>query len=181
MVCGANTVNCHQRRIQLSGSGPDDAVGVAEPRLRIARAKVPLTANIPAVSFLTIWHVGSWSNPAVTCIRPVHQLSGDQLPLTALRSEQVHSAAIKGRPSGRPASFQRKAASARAAAAASQLVFRLPRDHSVRFPDSAAFVAGSFQGFIGDFRPKLSQRPRCRLVRVPFGIIRSPRHLIRFP
>jgi hypothetical protein len=62
-----------------------------------------------------------------------------------------------------------------------QLVFRLPRDHSVGFPDSTAFVARSFQGFIGDFRPKLFQRPRRRLVRVPFGIIRSPWHLIRFP
>ena len=36
-----------------------------------------------------------------------------------------------------------------------QLVFRLPRDHSVGFPDSTAFVTRSFQGFIGDFRPKL--------------------------
>jgi hypothetical protein len=51
-----------------------------------------------------------------------------------------------------------------------------PRDHSVRFPNSAAFVAGSLQGIVGDFRPKLFQRPRSRLVRVPFGIIRSPRH-----
>jgi len=33
--------------------------------------------------------------------------------------------------------------------------FRTPRDHSVRFPDSAAFVAGSFQAFVGDFRPEL--------------------------
>jgi len=60
-------------------------------------------------------------------------------------------------------------------------VFRLPRDHSVRFSDSAAFVAGSFQGFVGDFRPELFQRRRCGLVRVPFGIIRSPRRLMRFP
>jgi hypothetical protein len=51
MVRGANTVNGHQRRIQLSGSGPDDAFGVAEPRLQIARAEVPLTANLLAVSF----------------------------------------------------------------------------------------------------------------------------------
>jgi hypothetical protein len=58
---------------------------------------------------------------------------------------------------------------------------RLPRDHSVRFPDSAAFVASSFQGFVGDFRPELFQRRRCRLMRVPFGIIRRPRHLIRLP
>jgi hypothetical protein len=54
------------------------------------------------------------------------------------------------------------------------LVFRLLRDHSVRFPDSAAFVGGSVQGFIGNFRPKLFQRLSCRLVRVPFGIIRTP-------
>lgn len=31
----------------------------------------------------------------------------------------------------------------------------LPRDHGVRFPDRAAFIAGSLQAFIGDFRPKL--------------------------
>jgi hypothetical protein len=50
----------------------------------------------------------------------------------------------------------------------------LPRDYSVRFPNGAAFVAGSLSGVVGDFRPELF--PRCRLVRVPFGIIRSPRH-----
>ena len=33
--------------------------------------------------------------------------------------------------------------------------FGLPRDHSVRFPDSAGFVASVFQAFVGDFRPKL--------------------------
>ena len=31
----------------------------------------------------------------------------------------------------------------------------LPGDHGVRFPDRAAFIAGSLQAFIGDFRPKL--------------------------
>ena len=51
-----------------------------------------------------------------------------------------------------------------------------PRNHSVRFPDRATFVAGSCQAFVGDFRPQLFQRSRCRLVRMPFGIIRSPRH-----
>jgi hypothetical protein len=35
MVRGANTINGHQRRIQLSGPGPDDAFGVAEPQLRL--------------------------------------------------------------------------------------------------------------------------------------------------
>ena len=59
--------------------------------------------------------------------------------------------------------------------------FRLPCDHSVRFADSAAFVAGLFQAVIGDFRPELFQRPRCRLVRVPFGVIRCPRHLTKLP
>jgi len=50
--------------------------------------------------------------------------------------------------------------------------FGPPRNHSVRFPNSAAFVAGSFQAFVGDFCPELLQLPRCRLVRVPFGVIR---------
>ena len=49
--------------------------------------------------------------------------------------------------------------------------FRLPRDHSVRFPDSAAFVASSFQAFVGDFRPELLECRCCRLVRVTFGIV----------
>ena len=59
--------------------------------------------------------------------------------------------------------------------------FRLTRDHSVRFPDRAPFVTGSLQAFVGDFRPKLFQRPRRGLVRVPFGVIRSPRHLLSVP
>jgi len=54
--------------------------------------------------------------------------------------------------------------------------FRLPRDDGVRFPDRAAFIAGSFQAFVCDLRPKLLQRPRCRLVRMAFGVVRSPRH-----
>ena len=54
--------------------------------------------------------------------------------------------------------------------------FRLPRDDGVRFPDRAAFIAGSFQAFVCDLCPKLLQRPRCRLVRMPFGAVRSPRH-----
>ena len=54
--------------------------------------------------------------------------------------------------------------------------FRLPRDDGVRFPDRAAFIAGSLQGFVCDLRPKLLQRPRCRLVRMPFGVVRNPRH-----
>jgi hypothetical protein len=55
--------------------------------------------------------------------------------------------------------------------------FRLPRDYGIRLPDSAAFIAGSFQAFVGDLRPKLFQRPGRRLMRVPFGVISSPGHL----
>ena len=54
--------------------------------------------------------------------------------------------------------------------------FRLPRDNGVRFPDRAAFVAGPFQAFVCHLRPKLFQRLRCRLVRMPFGVVRNPRH-----
>jgi hypothetical protein len=57
----------------------------------------------------------------------------------------------------------------------------LPRDYSVRFSDSSAFIASSLQRFVGDFRPKLFQLRRCRLVRVPFGIIRSPWHFDQAP
>jgi hypothetical protein len=59
--------------------------------------------------------------------------------------------------------------------------FSLPRHHSVCFPDGAAFIAGSFQAFIGDFHPKLFKRSRRRLVGVPFGVIRCPRHLTALP
>ena len=52
----------------------------------------------------------------------------------------------------------------------------LSRDHSVRFPDRAAFVTGVFQAFVGDLRPKRFQCRCCRLVRMTFGIIRGPRH-----
>ena len=52
----------------------------------------------------------------------------------------------------------------------------LPCYHRVRFPDSAAFVAGSLQTFVGDFRPEHFQSPGCRLVRVPFSVVGSPRH-----
>jgi len=31
---------------------------------------------------------------------------------------------------------------------------RLSRDDGVRFPDSAAFITGSFQARVGDFRPE---------------------------
>jgi hypothetical protein len=58
---------------------------------------------------------------------------------------------------------------------------RLPRDHGVRLPNCATFIARSFQGFIGDFRPQLLQLLRRRLVRVPFGLIRSPGHLTSLP
>ena len=57
--------------------------------------------------------------------------------------------------------------------------FCLPGDHSICFPDGAAFIAGSFQTFIGDFRPELLQLCGCRFVGVPFSIIRSPWHLER--
>jgi len=40
---------------------------------------------------------------------------------------------------------------------------RLPSDHGVRLPDGATLVAGSFQTFIGNFRPELFQFRRCRL------------------
>ena len=59
--------------------------------------------------------------------------------------------------------------------------FRLPRDDGVRFPDRAAFIAGSFQAFVCDLRPKLLQRPRRRFVRMPFGVVRSPRHVTSLP
>ena len=54
----------------------------------------------------------------------------------------------------------------------------LPRHHGIGFADRTGFIAGSFQGFIGDLGPQTLQRRRCRLVRVPFGFIRSPRHLL---
>jgi hypothetical protein len=44
--------------------------------------------------------------------------------------------------------------------------FRLSRDHGVRFADGAGFVAGVFQAFVGDFRPKLFEFLRCGLVRL---------------
>ena len=53
---------------------------------------------------------------------------------------------------------------------------RLPSDHGVRLPDGATLVAGSFQTFIGNFRPELFQFRRCRLAGVPFSIIFSPGH-----
>lgn len=53
---------------------------------------------------------------------------------------------------------------------------RLSRDHSVRFPDGASFVASVFQALVSDFRPKLFQSVGCRFVRVPFGFVRGPRH-----
>jgi hypothetical protein len=53
---------------------------------------------------------------------------------------------------------------------------RLSRDHSVRFPDGASFVASVFQALVGDLRPKLFQSLGCRLVRVAFGLIGGPRH-----
>jgi hypothetical protein len=53
---------------------------------------------------------------------------------------------------------------------------RLSRDHSVRFPDGASFVASVFQALVSDFRPTLFQSLGCRFVRVPFGIIGGPRH-----
>jgi hypothetical protein len=43
----------------------------------------------------------------------------------------------------------------RADCSASLASFRLPRDYDIRLPDSAAFIAGAFQAFVGDFRPKL--------------------------
>jgi hypothetical protein len=37
-------------------------------------------------------------------------------------------------------------------------VFELSRDHRVRFSDSAAFVTGFFQAFVGNLRSKRFQR-----------------------
>jgi hypothetical protein len=62
---------------------------------------------------------------------------------------------------------------------ATEVGFLLPCDHRVGFTDSAAFVAGSLQTFVGDFCPKVFQNLGRRLVRVPFSVIRCPRHLIR--
>jgi len=59
--------------------------------------------------------------------------------------------------------------------------FGLLSDHSLGLANSAAFIAVSFQTFVGDFRPKLFHSPRRRLVCVPFGVIRSPRHLFSLP
>jgi hypothetical protein len=55
--------------------------------------------------------------------------------------------------------------------------FCLSADHSVRFPDGTALVGRSFQGFIGNVRPQLLQCRRCRLMRVPFSVVRCPRHM----
>ena len=54
---------------------------------------------------------------------------------------------------------------------------RLPSDDGVRLADGATLVAGSFQTFIGNFRPERFQFRRCRLAGVPFSIIFSPGHL----
>ena len=59
--------------------------------------------------------------------------------------------------------------------------FLLPRDDRVRFPDSAAFVTRSLQTFVGDFCPELFQSRGGRFVRVPFCVIRCPRHFIQAP
>ena len=59
--------------------------------------------------------------------------------------------------------------------------FLPPCYHRVRFPDSTAFVAGSLQTFVGDFRPEHFQSPGCRLVRVRFSVIRYPRHRDQAP
>jgi hypothetical protein len=80
----------------------------------------------------------------------------------------------------RPAS-QCSGSAVRSGMGALMPVSRLSGDHGVRFPNGAAFVAGSFQGFVGDFRPEFFQRWCFRLVRVPFGFIRGPWHLIRLP
>src|SRR5690242_16794817 len=53
---------------------------------------------------------------------------------------------------------------------------RLPRDHSIGFPDRTTFIAGAFQSIVRDFGPQLLKRRCRRLVRVPFGITGSPRH-----
>jgi len=55
--------------------------------------------------------------------------------------------------------------------------FCLSAHYSIRFPNGATLIAGSFQAFIGNFRPELFQLRRVRFTRVPISIIRSPRHL----
>jgi hypothetical protein len=52
--------------------------------------------------------VRNWPESAVSSIPQIWQLSGAKLPLRAYGQGQVHSAAIKGRPSGRPACFSDK-------------------------------------------------------------------------
>ncbi len=53
---------------------------------------------------------------------------------------------------------------------------RLSRDYSIRFSDCATFVSGPFQAFVSDFCPEYFHRPRNRLVRMPFGVSRTPWH-----
>ncbi len=48
---------------------------------------------------------------------------------------------------------------------------RLSRHHRIGFPDRATFIAGAFQGIVGDLGPQLLKRRGCRFVSVPFGII----------
>jgi len=63
---------------------------------------------------------------------------------------------------------------------AALMLFGLSADHCVRFPDGTTLVGRSFQSFIGNFRPQLLQWWRCRLVRVPFSVIRIPWHVQSF-
>jgi hypothetical protein len=61
------------------------------------------------------------------------------------------------------------------------MFFGLSPDDRVRFADCLAFVAKPLQGFVGDLCPKLLQRWRRRLARVPLGVIRGPRHVFDLP
>ena len=57
----------------------------------------------------------------------------------------------------------------------------LRRDARQRARRADSGLTGSFRAFVGDFRPKLLQRPRCHLVLMSFGVVRSPGILIRLP
>src|SRR5262249_51444642 len=97
-------------RIQLSGSGPDDAICVAEPRLQIARRRSPAHDKSSRRELLTILARRPLARPPITGTHATAALWGHALA-HGVPSKQVHSAAIKGRPSARPACFWQQAAS----------------------------------------------------------------------
>ncbi len=57
--------------------------------------------------------------------------------------------------------------------------FRMPcGDDRIGFPDGARLVSGPFQPFVGDLRPELLQGCGRCLVRMSFGVVRCPGHLL---